>query len=837
MVVILVYRPPNGDYNNFIIILSEILETICRNKLVLLAGDFNVNFFDKSPMKVNLINLLTSFNLCQTINEATRVTAFSSTCIDNIFINLDSELFSTKVLKTSLSDHYGQFIKININSNIITDNDKILRRNFSKENIKGFSQHLQEETWISVLSENEAEEAFNRFSDTLHYYFDISFPFKNQTHRNQKNTPTFYTNEIMNLKNKVSLYADLSRQYPEFKEAFTYVNKQYQQVLRKTKQDFYDNQVLASENKNKTMWTIINSNTNRTKKQQDIKIKECDIVLNDKQAADKFNEHFINIPATVTASLDSNIDFDFIDANVPLADKTLFFTPVTQKDVHEIILKLKHSNSYGEDEISNCILKEIGIYVLEPLTHVINLSLEQGTFPSKLKNAIIKPLYKKGNCDSVENYRPISMLPSVSKVYESSVSGKLASYFLDNKMLDEHQHGFTKNKSLDSAMCDLIGEITSCLDNKLTTMGLFIDFSKAFDCVNHIILLSKLERYGVRGVCLKWIESYLTDRHQMVQISQSKSQSLTIATGVPQGSILGPILFIIFINDLAKYLKKFNSLQVSYADDTNFIVKGTSIETVEYLIKNIFSELCLWVDKNKLCINTEKTCCLLFKLSTTSFSNGTIILNKTSIEYTQSTKFLGVIVDCHLNWKEHIDYLCERLSKICYALRSVSNHCSQSIVRQLYFGCFHSILKFGITHWGQSVHAHRVFVIQKWAIRILAGLRRRDTCKNAFKQLNILTFPSVYIYEILCFTYRNKNKYNTVGSSHDYPTRYKTLLQPDKPNTRMYQRSLHYNSCQFYNVLPEEVKCLTNFYQFKHAVKKLLLDKTCYSVQDFLIYH
>ena len=272
--------------------------------------------------------------------------------------------------------------------------------------------------------------------------------------------------------------------------------------------------------------------------------------------------------------------------------------------------------------------------------------MNKESFPDKLKNSVVNPcINNQGDSESMENVRPINILSSISKEYESIVNTELTDFLLNNKILKSQQHGFTKNKSLETALSDFISEIVSSLDKKQSTIGLFIDFTKAFDCVNHVILLIKLERYGISGICLKWFESYLTNRRQKVQVNESKSDLANIDIGVPQGSIPGPTLFILFINDLARYLEKFNSLQVSYADDTNFVIIDSTIENAESKIKNIYEELCHWVDKNQLLINKDKTCCILFKLNKGCIPNRTILLGNEVTQYTTSSKFLGIIID------------------------------------------------------------------------------------------------------------------------------------------------------------------------------------------------
>ena len=294
------------------------------------------------------------------------------------------------------------------------------------------------------------------------------------------------------------------------------------------------------------MWSLVKEYTEDKNESSKIEIYENGIRLSDKETANRFNKYFL---------------------------------PVSPPEIISLISKLKNSNACGEDSISNNLLKKVACLIAEPFCHVINLSLEQGHFPTGLKKALVKPLFKKGDCKSVENYRPISLLSSISKIFENIVNKYLIDFLMKHKILDKAQHGFTKGRGLDSALADYLADVYCHVDKKITTLGLFIDFTKAFDCVHHSNLLQKLQRYGIRGKAYEWVASYLNNRTQKVIVNDTSSEATSIDIGVPQGSILGPTLFIIYVNDLPSYLrKKCNVMQMSYADDTHFVLTGADAE-------------------------------------------------------------------------------------------------------------------------------------------------------------------------------------------------------------------------------------------------------------------
>ena len=470
--------------------------------------------------------------------------------------------------------------------------------------------------------------------------------------------------------------------------------------------------------------------------------------------------------------------------------------------------------------------------ICQPLDFLINLSFNTGIFPDIFKLAIVQPLYKKGDPNDYGNYRAISLLCSFSKVFELAIKDQLSSFLYQNDLLSGCQHGFSKNKSTESALCEFQDLIVNALDNKQYALGLFIDFSRAFDVVDHEILLNKLDRYGVRGVALNLFSSYLNNRTQIVKLNfEITSTVCNITCGVPQGSVLGPLLFNIFANDLITYLNKMpNAHCICYADDTNILIIDDDLNVIKNSAELMFSHVVHWSEENKLNLNKNKTNMLLFTLNRTLDMS---IFNGSDITFCESVKILGITFDRYLDWGNHMDTLCNKLRSSCYGLRFMSLHCSRDVLMSLYYANFHSHLRYGITNWGNSAHINRVFILQKYAIRIIAGLGFRESCRPSFKNLKILTVAGIYILEVCTFVYKNQHKFFANQVSHNHNTRFKGLLQPQSHRTALYQRSFYFNGCKFFNALSEEIKLSPNLHVFKSKLKKILLDKNCYETDDF----
>ena len=273
---------------------------------------------------------------------------------------------------------------------------------------------------------------------------------------------------------------------------------------------------------------------------------------------------------------------DFLDNHI---SNSIFFDAVLETDVLDLVKNLASKNSAGHDGISNSCLKQIIPDIVKPLTHIFNLSLCSGVVPQKMKLAKVVPIFKKGDALLVNNYRPISLLTSLSKILEKLVYSRTIKFLLDKNVFSDSQFGFREKHSTSHAILNFLDNVARATDNHLHTIGILLDFSKAFDTINHEILLRKLHHYGIRGVALKWFESYLYNRQQFVCINNFNSSTKSLACGVPQGSILGPLLFIIYINDFRNSSKLLSFLL--FADDSNIFF---SHRNPQYLLHTLNTE-------------------------------------------------------------------------------------------------------------------------------------------------------------------------------------------------------------------------------------------------------
>jgi hypothetical protein len=621
-----------------------------------------------------------------------------------------------------------------------------------------------------------------------------------------------------------------------FRKHLTSYSRIFKKVCAEAKQIFFRSKIEKSGNPLRTMWDIIKLETGRQPddRNNEIEMKNDKNKITNLELANKFNKYFVEIAKLLTNEkfTKNNEALKYLSVSKKIYPNRFKFKKLGKDEIIKITKAIKTKTSQDLWHMSTKLLKMIISDIADHLAILFNNCLKSGTFPDLLKMARIIPIFKKGEISDLNNYRPISVLPVISKILEKVVAEQLVHFLTSNHILHPQQFGFQKGKGTRDGIASLVEYILKSFEEGYDTYAVFCDLSKAFDCVDHGILISKLDHYGVRDEEKKFFTSYLSMRKQCTEINNVRSDTEIIEYGVPQGSILGPILFLLYVNDLPHLSQQNNSI-IMFADDTSLLFKdGGASSAIE--MEKVLDSVTGWFDDNNLVLNKTKTNVIHFSLRKENSQNEiNNMLAQKSIEKTTQCKFLGVTLDGKLQWGSHIERLCNNLSKAIYAIRKTNEICGRVAARSIYFAYFHSLMTYGAIFWGRAADSSRVFILQKRAVRAILSMHPRESCRDKFKALGILTLAGVFIWE--CLLYARKNLANTPenGDVHSHFTRNRHNIKPVGHRLTKTSNSFVCLSVKLFNLLPTGIRNLSDT-EYEREVKTYLLDKSFYSVNDML---
>ena len=456
-----------------------------------------------------------------------------------------------------------------------------------------------------------------------------------------------------------------------------------------------------------------------------------------------------------------------------------------------------------------------------------------GKFPKSFKLAKVIPVFKKGDRNQCNNYRPISILPCISKILERIAYSQLYNFLSKHNIILPSQYGFRKNHSTDLAILDLHDQITTALSKNQYIVGVLLDLSKAFDTLDHTILLYKLEHNGVRGTPLAWFSDYLSNR-QYTEYENHKSDILDLQCGVPQGSILGPLLFLIYINDITHASP--NLSYTLFADDTTLLYADKNLDNIFSMYNTELPKLLSWLRSNKLALNIQKTNYIVFhshKKSLTNF-NHKIMIENVEIEKKSCVKFLGILIDEHLSWTQQIDHVQSQVSRIIGIMYKLKGVLPRNALILLYKSFILSYLYYGVITWGHgySNHIDSIYKLQKRAVRLCSGSHYLAHTDPIFKRLKLLKLSDINILQTAIFMFKLSHNivpgnFNSMFTRnwqiHSYNTRNSDNFHLTNPRTTLSSRSIRHRGPDVWHSLTNESKQYSFLSTFKRKLKNQLI--------------
>lgn len=815
-----IYRPPTGNLRLCVDQLDDVLSTIVPVvDDVICVGDVNVNLFNLNNPISDTFN---AYSFLQLINEPTRVTSTTASLLDPIFVS-SSEMISKSGLINcdAISDHHLVFCDLIFKNRKLLD--KIITfRDFKNFNNDRFANDLHNLPWHTIIEASDIDNKVAIFNDMIINLFNVHAPLR--VVRVTKGKAPWLTDTlklIMKRRDNALIKFKSTKSKNDW-EFYKQLRNYTLAAIRAEKKSYINSVAIKNSINSKETWTVLKNFNIKSQTSNDIPAN----LSNPEDANNYFAsvhrmEHdcreFINYYNSRTLNDENNFQFKL----------------ATVEDVHKAIFKIK-SEAYGTDNISIKMIKNCCPIIEKYITHIINCCLEKNYFPSNWKCALVTPLPKNSNPQSFSDLRPISILPAMSKILEKITFTQIYNYFNEKGLFSSYQSGFRPAYSTLTALAKVTDDIITASDDGRITAMILLDYSKAFDKINHELFCAKLNYYGFSTGAVEFVKSYLCNRRQIVSISNSFSSSAFILAGVPQGSILGPLFFLIYTTDI---LNKITVNYHAYADDIGLYFsfnKNEANTAVQKMNENL--NIIYNLSKNhNLSLNPNKCVAIFFgsKLNLTIKNDIKFKISNAVIPTEDSSKYLGITLDSHLKFQSHVKTICQKTYcniKLLYSNRRILN---VNIRKQL---CETLVLShinycnFIYWHCLDVVHKSRLQKIQNTCCRFVFNLRKFDSVSQKIKILNWLNISNriklqqmVFVHKIIISSTPQylKEKLIHRNQLHSINIRHKHSFSIPKFKTASFKKSFTYTSISNYNLLPSSWKHC-NINTFKKRVRGLL---------------
>ena len=843
-----VYRVPNTNVKEFCDSINRLIEPHRSHEIVLL-GDFNVCLLQDNCHKHELQNVMQTNSLFPTILTPTRIASVlrngqfitTETLIDNIYLNTQNN-FKSGTLEVTISDHFPVFTILSDCKIPATNEETIIHyRLINDITLRKFRYALDNSTELNDLFSNYTiETVFSKFLTIFNKLYEHYFPVK-QLKLTRKGTykPWINITLVSQMKIKDNLFK-LSKRNLIDRKIYNDFRNLLNTRIRNAKREYYTNKFNENEGNIKETWkTINNAIKSKQKSNNRIKLIENDIAVEGQNVPNSFINYFTGIASKLTSQLPSPTKnaTSYLKNRI---NKTFFMNPIKRDETSKAVTKLKY-NGKGSKTISTLVLKDNKNRISEILTHILNICVTAGYFPNELKTGCITPIYKNGSKSDIKNYRPVCSLSPFSKIFERIIYNRMIEFIDQNNILSANQFGFRKGFSTESAIVQFINNVHNGLNKRNHTVAIFMDLSKAFDVLDHNILYKKLEHYGFRGKFLDLLISFISNRNYFVSANGFISDTKTVNIGVPQGSTLGPLLFLLYVNDMSNSSQLINFTQ--FADDTTLTHSGPNLKDLTNEVEKELSKVLDWLLANKLIINLSKTHSMLFT-NKRGDRKITIRANNHNLEQKRECKFLGVIVDDRITWKAHINHISSKISKSLAILRLLKYTFPKQILKTLYMSLIQPYFNYCNIIWGAAdkTTIEPLFILQKKAIRLVNRVHYLEHTKPLFESMKILSIYQLYDLNCILFIYKclNSNKYPSFKDKmtrnsqyHSYNTRSNSKFRLPASRLKNIRQSFFYKGTYLWNRLNNNLTTYkphlqfkTNLSSFKRKIKaKLITDE------------
>ena len=828
------YRPPNSPPNLFSEFEKVIAKIDAENKELYLLGDINCNLLPEANTydSSHLTNIFDIFGLSQLITEPTRVTPVSKTLIDLCITNSLEKVTNSGVIHLGISDH--SLVFLTRKTHYHRNGPRVIEtRQFKHFNRGKFLSDLNQLPWANVDLYSNPNDMWREWKEMFLGCVDKHAPLKLK--RIRKKRSPWITRELLckirkrDFLKKKAISSNNSATWDQFKRARNQANN----AINLAKKRYVSDNLKANKGNSRKTWKVINELTSRNsgKSANILEIKADNrIVSSPMDIAEAINEHFSNV-AQVLAQ-----DIPVVDVNpesyLEPTDSLFSLQIPSVNTVFSFLSKIDEKKATGLDRIPSNLLKMAASIVAPSLTSIFSKSILTGIYPNDWKAAKVTPLFKKGLKSDPNNYRPISVIPVVSKVLEKIAYNQLYHYLDDNKLLLGCQSGF---RSLHSTLTALLEETDAWsvnIDNGLLNGVVFIDLTKAFDTIDHEIILRKMSYLGVDQAAIKWFSSYLSGRTQRCSVNGKLSTARNLSCGVPQGSILGPLLFLIYINDLPNSLQ--NAVPRVFADDTNLTLSVKTLTELKLALAPELNNLSCWLKANKLSLNVAKTELMIIgsrqRLSA-QCDDVEIRIDDQIIERVDHTKSLGLFIDAHLSWCKHVEEICKKVSSAIGALKRVRPFISKETAIQIYNALIIPHFDYCSPVWDclSGYLSEKLQKLQNRAARVITK-SPFDTSSNHL--LSTLDWERLFLRRkkqkaLMMFKTMNglapdylQSLFSQRHSVYNLRDSEGKLTLP-KPNTNYLKRSFSYSGAMLWNNLPKCLKNAVSVNNFKQIIKKI----------------